>query len=71
MELILITYFVLMLLEQLQVNALERHINQSSYCEIAVSKKKQFMETAEVSLGRPNVPSVIPNHLLFRSHKRF
>ena len=71
MELILITYFVLMLLKQLQTNALGGHINKPSYCEIALSKKKAFMETAGVSLGRPNVPSVIPNHLLFRNHKRF
>lgn len=37
-------YFVLVLLKQLQANALDRHINQSSYCEIALSKKKLFME---------------------------
>lgn len=60
-----------MLLKQLQANVLGGHINKSSYCEIALSKKKLFVETAEVSLGRPNVPSVIPNHLLLRYHKRF
>lgn len=70
MELILMAYFVLMLLKQLLANALDRHINQSSYCRIVLSKKKLFMETAEVSLGRPNVPSVIPNYMLFRNQKR-
>lgn len=71
MELILIADFVLMLLTELQASPSCGHVNKPHYGKTALSKNNLFMERAKVPLGRANAPSVIPNNLLFRNHKRF